>query len=147
VEVFPLPWCCSGDNRTGEGGGDDETITVKLSKLQSNVRYVAFLINVFNAQNLSAVKSCTARVYHGSKKAKFKNATLMEFPISKSDEFDSCRGLFMFFLVRNDAWWSVHAVAAPAQCVLADVPCCSARCVAVCQPVYLCAEAAALWIQ
>jgi stress response protein SCP2 len=111
---------CSGDNRTGDGAGDDETITVKLSKLPKHVMHVAFLINVFNRPNLGDVRSCTARVYHGSKKEKFRNTTLMELPISTSPQFDSCRGLFVFVLVRNDAWWSVHAVGVPAMCVTAD---------------------------
>jgi TerD domain len=107
----------SGDNRTGDGAGDDETITVKLGKLPPSVMYVAFLINVYNRPNLQDVRSCTARVYHGSKKEKFRNSTLMELPISKSSQFDTCRGLFVFVLVRNDAWWSVHAVGVPAMSV------------------------------
>ena len=39
---------CSGDNRTGEGGGDDETIGVRLAKLDASVAYVCFNVSAYN---------------------------------------------------------------------------------------------------
>ena len=35
----------SGDNRTGEGDGDDETMIVDLNKIPSNIIKISFIIN------------------------------------------------------------------------------------------------------
>ena len=40
----------SGDNRTGEGNGDDETIHVELSKIPANVDRIAFAVTIYDAQ-------------------------------------------------------------------------------------------------
>jgi len=37
----------SGDNLTGEGSGDDETITLELDKIPSSVQQLIFIINIF----------------------------------------------------------------------------------------------------
>jgi hypothetical protein len=105
---------CSGDDRTGEGGGDDETIKVKLAQLPPAVHYVVFVVNVFSGPNFSVVRACTTRLYHGSKKAKYRGSTLMEYRISQDKTFALCRGMFMCVMARQDAWWSVHALGLPA---------------------------------
>ncbi len=105
----------SGDDRTGEGGGDDETIKVQLEKLQPTVHYVLFVINVFSRPNFGDVRSCAVRMYHGSAKPKFKTAPLMEYHVTKGSGFDACQGMFMCTLARQGAWWSVHALGLPAR--------------------------------
>jgi len=40
----------SGDNRTGAGEGDDETISVDLSALPSDVDKIVFVVTIYNAQ-------------------------------------------------------------------------------------------------
>jgi len=37
----------SGDNLTGEGDGDDETVTLELDRLPSNIQQAIFVINIF----------------------------------------------------------------------------------------------------
>lgn len=58
----------SGDNRTGEGSGDDETITVDFSKLDPKVNAILFIINIYrgkeNGQNFGQVKNPRARLYY-----------------------------------------------------------------------------------
>lgn len=39
-----------GDNRTGAGEGDDETLTVDLTAVPANVEKIAFCVTVFDAQ-------------------------------------------------------------------------------------------------
>ncbi len=112
---------CSGDDRTGDGDGDDETIGVRLAKLPAAVHYVIFCVNVYNAPSFSAVNSCTARMYHGSAKPKFKGAPLMEFKLEKGSEFESARGVFMAALVRQGAHWSVRALGLPTRCAVVAV--------------------------
>lgn len=40
----------SGDNRTGAGTGDDETITINLSEIDSNIDKIVFAISIFGAR-------------------------------------------------------------------------------------------------
>lgn len=40
----------SGDNRTGEGDGDDETMVVNLSKIPSNIDKIVFTASIYDAE-------------------------------------------------------------------------------------------------
>lgn len=64
----------SGDNLTGEGEGDDETIYVDLTKLPSNVEHLAFTVNSFRGQTFNEVENAYCRVVdqNGKELAKFK---------------------------------------------------------------------------
>ncbi|MBM7341464.1 TerD family protein [Pantoea coffeiphila] len=52
----------SGDNLTGEGDGDDEIINVDLSRLPSDVEYLAFTVNSFRGQSFNDVENAFCRV-------------------------------------------------------------------------------------
>ena len=41
-----------GDNRTGSGNGDDETIIIDFSKIPTDVEKVAITVTIYNAKNL-----------------------------------------------------------------------------------------------
>lgn len=41
----------SGDNRTGAGDGDDETITIDTAKVPANVQEIVVLVNIHDAKN------------------------------------------------------------------------------------------------
>lgn len=55
-----------GDNRTGQGEGDDETILVYLSQLPENIVKVKFVVTIFEAiqkkQNFGMVKNAYIRL-------------------------------------------------------------------------------------
>lgn len=55
-----------GDNRTGEGDGDDETIIIDLSKMPANVEKVAVCVTIYDAetrkQNFGQVSRAYVRV-------------------------------------------------------------------------------------
>jgi len=59
-----------GDNRTGEGQGDDEQITVDLEKLSPDVQKIAFVVTIHDAearkQNFGQVKNAYIRVVNES---------------------------------------------------------------------------------
>ena len=40
-----------GDNRTGSGDGDDEQITVDLSKVPENIARIAFTVTIYDAES------------------------------------------------------------------------------------------------
>ncbi|MER5969925.1 TerD family protein [Streptomyces sp. NPDC002055] len=52
----------SGDNLTGEGGGDDEAITVHLGGLPPNVTGLVFTVNSFSGQRFSEVAKAYCRL-------------------------------------------------------------------------------------
>ena len=51
----------SGDNLTGHGGGDDECITVDLTKLPASVRWLVFTVNSFSGQRFTQVGNAYCR--------------------------------------------------------------------------------------
>lgn len=59
----------SGDNRTGEGDGDDETIIVDVTKLNPSTKKVLVVMNIHEGmnrgQNFGQVRNAKARLYYG----------------------------------------------------------------------------------
>ncbi|WP_307037527.1 TerD family protein [Streptomyces canus] len=52
----------SGDNLTGEGGGDDEVITVDLGRLPQEVSGLVFTVNSFSGQKFTEVAKAYCRL-------------------------------------------------------------------------------------
>lgn len=52
----------TGDNRTGDGDGDDEQIVVNLNQLPSNVTNLFFVVNSFTGQNFSQIENAFCRI-------------------------------------------------------------------------------------
>ena len=46
----------SGDNRTGDGDGDDESIHVDLTKVPAQVKSIVFTISSFRGQTFEKLK-------------------------------------------------------------------------------------------
>lgn len=57
----------SGDNRTGDAGGDDETIIVDLGKMHADAREVSFIVTIHDAdtrgQNFGQIQNAYIRLY------------------------------------------------------------------------------------
>jgi tellurium resistance protein TerZ len=52
----------SGDNRTGQGEGDDEQIMVDLSRVPDNVSALVFTVNSFTGQTFDVVDNAYCRL-------------------------------------------------------------------------------------
>ena len=56
-----------GDNRTGEGGGDDETIEIDLKKVSPEIEEILFVVTIHDSQtrnqNFRQVKNSYIRLY------------------------------------------------------------------------------------
>lgn len=56
----------SGDNRTGDGDGDDETVTVDLSKINSEIAKIVLVVTIHEAdargQNFGMVNNAYVRI-------------------------------------------------------------------------------------
>lgn len=66
--------CLHGDNRTGEGDGDDEMISIVLDKIQPNCSKIIFSVTIYNGeskkQNFSKVKNAYVRLLDEDKNDK-----------------------------------------------------------------------------
>jgi stress response protein SCP2 len=59
----------SGDNQTGAGSGDDESVTVNLSRLPADVAYVCVVVNCYDDSPLSNVRNAYVRLLDASGRA------------------------------------------------------------------------------
>lgn len=84
----------SGDDTTGEGSGDDETITIDTSKLPARVEKLVVVINSFTMQPLSKVKFAYIRLIAGGQTIGFYGLGEGKVP--------NCTGLF-FGVVQKDS--------------------------------------------
>jgi tellurium resistance protein TerZ len=92
----------SGDNRTGEGDGDDESITVRLDKLNPNINALVFTVNSFTGQNFSKVENAYCRIIDADTDKELARINL-------SDQ-GGHTGLVMAYLKRQGLDWTFTAV-------------------------------------
>jgi tellurium resistance protein TerD len=96
-----------GDNRTGEGDGDDEQVKIELSKVPAEVKKLVFAVTIYDAearkQNFGMVSNSYMRIYNND------NGTeIARFDLSE----DASTETAMVFgeLYRNGAEWKFKAV-------------------------------------
>ncbi|HBO6963451.1 TPA: TerD family protein [Pseudomonas aeruginosa] len=92
----------SGDNRTGEGSGDDETIHVDLTRLPASVQYLMFTVNSFTGQTFDKVENAYCRLMNRSN-----NTELARFNLSQKG---SHTGVLMAYLSRKGGDWQLTAL-------------------------------------
>jgi len=90
----------SGDNLTGEGDGDDESIFVDLTKLPANVEYLAFTVNSFRGQTFNEVENAFCRVVDQN------NKELVKFQLT---EQGAHTGILIASLRRKGGEWNFTA--------------------------------------
>lgn len=56
----------TGDNRTGDGDGDDEQIKVNLTRIPGDVKTLVFTVNSFTGQDFSQVANAFCRIVNGT---------------------------------------------------------------------------------
>lgn len=96
----------SGDNLTGNGAGDDETLNVDFSKLEPEAEEIVFVVTIHEAQsrgqNFGQVKNAFVRVYNPDTKEEYAKYDLGEdFSLETGVEF--CR------LYKKDGEWRMNA--------------------------------------
>jgi tellurium resistance protein TerZ len=92
----------SGDNRTGEGAGDDETIHVDLQRLPAVVKHLVFTVNSFTGQNFEKVENAYCRIINAGNKTE-----LARFNLS---ERGAHTGIVMASLSRDNNDWKFTAI-------------------------------------
>lgn len=98
----------SGDNRTGDGNGDDEVITIDTTKVPADVQEILVLVNIHDAkarqQNFGMVKNAKVNLYEGAEG----NNVLAKYDLEEDASMD--RALVFCKLYRKDGAWKFQAV-------------------------------------
>lgn len=97
----------TGDNRTGEGEGDDEALKVTLSKIPANITKLVFAVTIHDAearkQNFGMVSSARIRIVNLED-----NVEIARFDLSE----DASTNTAMIFgeMYRHNSEWKFRAV-------------------------------------
>ena len=97
----------SGDNRTGAGDGDDETVTIDLTKVPADVERIAICVTIHDGdarkQNFGMVQKAYIRTVNASG-----NAEIARYDLSEDGSTESA----MVFgeVYRNGTDWKFKAV-------------------------------------
>ena len=97
----------SGDNLTGVGDGDDETITVNLANVPADIQKLVVAVNIYKAtersQNFGMVRNAFCRCYDGDT-----NQELMKYDLG--EEYSTFEGVVFGELYRHNGEWKFGAV-------------------------------------
>lgn len=94
----------TGDNRTGAGDGDDESIIVDLQALNGQVGTLMFVVNSFTGQNFSQIENATCRLVDSTTEAE-----IARYELTGSGTHNS---QVMAKVSRDAQGWSMTAIGA-----------------------------------
>jgi tellurium resistance protein TerZ len=92
----------SGDNRTGEGDGDDESIEIDLDRLPSEAVHLVVTVNSFTGQTFNDVDNAVCRLVDENKREE-----LCRFTLSEKGRHT---GVVMASLSRVNGSWEMKAI-------------------------------------
>lgn len=96
-----------GDNRTGEGEGDDEQIEVDLSKVPASIEKIAFTATIYDAesrcQNFGQVSNAYIRIVDEST-----NQEIIRYDLG--EDFSIETAVVVGELYKNNGEWKFNAI-------------------------------------
>lgn len=96
-----------GDNRTGQGEGDDEQVAINLSLIPDNINKIAFAVTIHEAmerrQNFGQVSNSFIRVVN-----KDNNEELLKYELS--EDFSIETALVVAEIYRHNGEWKFNAL-------------------------------------
>ncbi|WPF81984.1 TerD family protein [Sanguibacter sp. 4.1] len=95
----------TGDNRTGAGDGDDESIVVELTQVPANVSTIVFTVNSFTGQDFSQIESAFCRLVDETD-----GTEIARYELTGSGTHNA---QVMAKVSRDGAGWSMTAIGAP----------------------------------
>lgn len=96
----------TGDNLTGAGDGDDESIKVDLSRVPANVEHLVFVINSFSGQTFNQVANAFARLVDSDNR----DEELVKYELTESGHHTA---MVMAKVSRDGADWKFTAIGTP----------------------------------
>ena len=99
----------TGDNLTGAGSGDDETINIDLAPLTDKYKYILLGVTIYAAsrkgQSFADVKNAFVRVYDRNTKQE-----LCRYSDSFNSEYANCTSLVFGVFINDNGNWRFKAV-------------------------------------
>lgn len=92
----------TGDNRTGDGDGDDEQVIVDLSRVPAQVTSLVFTVNSYQGQTFDEVANAYCRIINAAN-----NTEIARFTLSGGG---SHTALIMSKIYRHSGEWKMHAI-------------------------------------
>jgi len=92
----------TGDNRTGDGDGDDEVINVDLSRVPASVQSLVFTVNSFTGQTFETVENAFCRIINADN-----NSEVARYNLSSQG---SHTAMIMAKVYRHNGEWKMHAI-------------------------------------
>lgn len=96
-----------GDNKTGDGEGDDEQIHIELSKVPANLEKIAFTVTIYEAdqrhQNFGQVSNAYIRIIDEAT-----NTELVRFDLG--EDFSIETAVVVGELYKNNGEWKFNAI-------------------------------------
>ena len=96
-----------GDNRTGEGDGDDEVVKIDLSKIPSNIHRIAFTVTIYDAltrkQNFGQVENSYIRIVNPDS-----NEEIVRYDLG--EDFSVENAVVVGELYRHNNEWKFNAI-------------------------------------
>ena len=103
----------TGDNRTGEGDGDDEQIIVKLDSLDQKYQKILFVVSIYhglkNNQHFSMVDNAFIRAVDA------KGKEMTKFSLSGDSSLSGMCTMVFSELYRHNGDWKFRAIGEPYQ--------------------------------
>ena len=96
----------TGDNLTGKGDGDDESILVALDKVSPNVTQIVFIVNSFSGHSFDQIENATCRAVDSDAR----DAELCTYTLSGGQ---SVQAMVMAKLSREGNGWAFTAIGEP----------------------------------
>lgn len=97
----------TGDNRTGEGDGDDEQINIDFSKVPANIHKIAITVTIHDAQarsqNFGQVSNAFVRVVNEAN-----NSEVLRYDLG--EDFSVETAVVICELYRHGAEWKFNAI-------------------------------------
>jgi len=102
----------TGDNRTGDGDGDDEVILLDLNKVSPDVQKIAITVTIYEAderrQNFGQVSNAYVRVARTSDENDFVGVEELRFDLA--EDFSIETALVVCEIYRYNGAWKFNAV-------------------------------------
>ncbi|MFC5754412.1 TerD family protein [Actinomadura rugatobispora] len=97
----------TGDNLTGEGDGDDESVIVDLSAVPAHVTSLVFTVSSFSGQTFNEVENAFCRLVDETT-----NAEMARFTLTGGGTHTA---MVMSRLYRHDSAWKMSAIGEPCE--------------------------------
>lgn len=97
----------SGDNRTGNGEGDDERISIDLSKVSQDIEKIDFAVNIYEGQsrnqNFGQVENAFIRIINAET-----NEEILRYDLG--EDFSIETAVIMGSIYKNNGEWKFNAI-------------------------------------